>query len=136
MVLIVVCGHEVGHDAHVLRQIQLSALILQTGREEILVGIVSADDLHHGKALGLAVGCQFLKAFPGHALAQVFPSRVAEPEERRTIGVFEMTLVFGHAQRAMFEQRIVALVGCAERFCSFPFRPVFALLVLISSPLP
>ena len=43
--------------AHVLRQVRLSALILQTGREEVFVRIRSADNLHHGKAFGLAVGC-------------------------------------------------------------------------------
>ena len=40
---------------HILRQVWLTAFILQAWLEEIFIGIRSADNLHHGESLGLAV---------------------------------------------------------------------------------
>jgi hypothetical protein len=94
----------VGIDhTEVAGQVGLPSFIFPARLKHALIGIGSADDLHHGESLGLAVGGQFLEAFPGHAIAQVLPPGVGQPQKWGAVGVLEMTFVPGHTEKAMLE---------------------------------
>jgi hypothetical protein len=79
--------------------------------EHGFVGVGAAHDLDGREALGPAVGGKFLKTLPGHPLAEIFPPGVGQPEERRAVGVFEMSVIVGDADRPVPEERIVIAAG-------------------------
>ena len=76
------------------------------------VRIQAGDDLNHGKALGTPVVGQLLKLVrPVQPVTEPHPPRVAEPEERRAVGVFKVPPVGRHADRAVPVQRVLAAIG-------------------------
>ena len=101
-----------------------SSFVFPTRIKGRLVRIRSAaDDLDHAKALGLAVGRKFLKAFPGQPFAQAFPPGITQPEEWRAISMFKVPVILGHADRSVVIQRVVARV---RHDFDFPFSAVQA----------
>jgi hypothetical protein len=71
----------------------------------------SANDLNHIEPLGFSVRRELLKSFPVQPFAQAFPPRVAQPEERGAIGMFEVAPVRVDPDETMPQQWIGALVG-------------------------
>ena len=98
------------HDSEILGQIRFPSFVLPAGLEASFIRINAANDLYDGKTLGLAVGCEFLEPFPAQPLAQPLPPCVAEPEKRRAVLMLEVPPVWGHAERSMEIQAIVAAV--------------------------
>jgi len=62
------------------------------------VGIKSRDDLHHCEALALAIGGQRFEILgPSQPLDESHPPGIGQPEERRTVRVFEVPLIGSYA---------------------------------------
>ena len=117
----------------ILRQVRLSALIFPARLEETLVGVVPADDLHHVEPLGAAVGRQFLEAFPGEPLAEALPPRIAQPEERRAIGVLEVPSAGAGHDETVFEQRVRPFVGRSGKAAFGPVQVGVALVAALEA---
>jgi len=104
---------EVGgvHPGEVPGQVRLAAFVLPARLHHPFVGVRPADDLDDVESLGLAIGREFLKPFPGHPFAEVLPPRVAEPQERGAVDVLEVAMVFRDSKRAVPVQRVRPGVG-------------------------
>ena len=87
-----------------------AALVREPRFEKPFIGIWPAHNLDDGEALRLPVRREFLKAFPGHPLAQILPPRIAKPEERRVVGVREMPLILGHGNRPVLQQGVLPAI--------------------------
>ena len=103
------------HRGEVERGVRHARLVLPARLEHVLVGIRAAHDLHDIEALRCAVGAERFETVQIDALAEAFPPRVAEPEERRAVGVLEVAGVVGDTQESAAMQRVVTRGGgCDE----------------------
>ena len=90
---------------------RVSRLVLAARVERRLVRIQPGDDLDEGESLAHAVRGQPAEVVgPREALGEPHPPRVAQPRERRPVGVLQARVPGRIAQRPVPVERVVALV--------------------------